>query len=172
MIDAARLCLRPGKDSDVPGLVSGLNDWNVAQWLAHPPCPYSPEDARAFLAWSMPPTAIAPPRAYVIAEHLSDQLLGVVGLDPQDDAVELGYWLSTAYHGRGYMREAVQALLREDGRRFPATPLIYATTDPENHRSQAILTGAGFLKVGVQKRKRPTRRGSLSLIRFEMMHPP
>lgn len=80
MIETARLRLRRGMTTDIPGLVAALNDWDVAQWLQRPPFPYSADDARAFLRWSRADDDTAPPVAYVVAERASDRLLGVASL--------------------------------------------------------------------------------------------
>jgi len=168
MIETARLRLRRGTEADIPDLMAALNDWSVAQWLARPPYPYSETDARTFLAWSRSPEEPAPPKAYVVADRSSNRLLGVAGLEPQQAFAELGYWLSRAAQGHGYMREAVAGLLREDIPRLPGSPTVYATTDPENHRSQAILLSSGFRRISVEARAQPTRRGALSVARFEL----
>lgn len=168
MIETVRLRLRRGTEADIPDLLAALNDWGIAQWLARPPYPFSADDARAFLRWGQPPGELAPPKAYVVADRVSDRLLGVASLEPQQEDAELGYWLAAAAQGRGYMREAVAALLNEDVDRLPGTPTVYATTDPENRRSQALLLGFGFHRVAVQNRKQPTRRGSSSVLRFEL----
>ena len=54
MIETARLRLRPGLDRDVKGLVAAMNDWSIAQWLIRPPYPYSEDDARRFIQWTLP----------------------------------------------------------------------------------------------------------------------
>jgi RimJ/RimL family protein N-acetyltransferase len=56
-----RLALRPLAASDEAALVAGLNDWEVARWLAVVPFRYGPADFRAFL----PPAA--PGSTWVIA---------------------------------------------------------------------------------------------------------
>ncbi len=168
MIETARLRLRRGAAADIPDLVAALNDWNVAQWLARAPFPYSEDDARAFLRWSQPHGEPATPRAYVVADCVSDRLLGVASLERQEDGAELGYWLVPAAQGRGYMREAVPALLEGGSKRFPDLRTAFATTDPDNRPSQAVLLGCGFLKVAEEARERPTRRGGSVVLRFEL----
>lgn len=164
MIETPRLRLRPVQAPDLPRLVEALNDWGVTQWLARPPFPYAQADAETFMAWSQPPVTGAPPRAYAVADRETNRLLGVVGLDPQEGWAELGYWLAAAAQGRGLMREAVAALLQADA---PRLPPIYATTEPDNHRSQALLRAVGFGPTGVLPRGSPSRRGALHVLRFE-----
>jgi RimJ/RimL family protein N-acetyltransferase len=167
MIETARLRLRRGTDADTPDLVAALNDWNVAQWLQRPPFPYSAHDARAFLRWSGAHERSAPPVAWVLADRASDRLLGVASLEPRGESAELGYWLTPAAQGRGLMREAVAALLEHGADGLPGARTAYATTDPDNHRSQAVLLALGFRKVAEEAREEPTRRGGSVLFRFE-----
>lgn len=167
MIETARLRLRQGTEADIPGLVAALNDWEVAQWLARPPFPYSEDDARVFLRWSRPRGEAAPPTAYVVADRDTDRLLGVASLEPQGDYAELGYWLARAAHGRGFMKEAAVAVLEEGAKRAVKVGTVYATTDPENRPSQAVLLGCGFRKVAEEAREPPTRRGGSVVFRFE-----
>lgn len=171
MIETARLRLRQGTEGDIPDLVAALNDWNVAQGLARPPYPYSTDDARGFLRWSRPPPgALASPKAHVVADRLSDRLLGVVSLETQDcGGAELGYWLAPAAQGQGYMREAVAVVLKDGLGRLPGAATVHATTDPENHRSQAVLLSFGFREVAVEARRPPTRRGTSFVVRFELV---
>ncbi len=168
MIETVRLRLRRGAAADIPGLVAALDDWTVAQWLARPPFPYSAEDARAFLRWSQPDGETGPPRAYVVADRATDRLLGVASLEPEGDRAEFGYWLAPAAQGRGLMREAAAALLAGGPERLPGVRTVYATTDPGNRRSQAVLLGCGFSKVAEETRERPTRRGGSVVFRFEL----
>ena len=46
---------------------------------------------------------------FVIAH--ADTLIGACGIDPREDAPELGYWLGARYWGRGYATEAVRAVV-------------------------------------------------------------
>ncbi len=167
MIETARLRLRRGTTADIPGLVAALNDWTVAQWLQRPPFPYSADDACALLHWSRAHEEAAPPAAYVVADRASDRLLGVASLEPQEARAELGYWLIPTAQGRGSMREAVGALLEDGPMRLPGVRTVYATTDPDNYRSQAVLLASGFRKVAEEIRDKPTRRGGSVLFRFE-----
>lgn len=167
MIETARLRLRQGTEADILGLVAALNDWDVAQWLSRPPFPYSEDDARAFLRWSQPRAEAAPPTGYVVADLRTDRLFGVASLEPQGESAELGYWLARSVQGHGLMKEAAAAILEEGRKRAVRVRTVYATTDPENHRSQAVLLECGFRKVAEEPRETPTRRGCSMVFRFE-----
>ena len=167
MIETARLRLRRGTENDIPDLVAALNDWGVAQWLQRPPFPYSADDARAFLRWSRAHEEAAPPIAHVVADRVSDRLLGAASLEPEGERVELGYWLAPAAQGRGLMKEAVGALLEHGASGLPGVRIAHATTDPDNRRSQAVLLACCFRKVVEEVRQRPTRRGGSVLFCFK-----
>jgi len=40
-----------------------------------------------------------------------DMVVGACGIDPLEDAPEIGYWLGARYWGRGLATEAVRALI-------------------------------------------------------------
>ena len=49
IIESKRLILRNWKDEDIDDLVEGLNNINVAKWLAGVPFPYTKKDAKNFI---------------------------------------------------------------------------------------------------------------------------
>ena len=49
IIECNRIFLRDWKDEDVKDLVEGLNNINVAKWMANVPFPYTETDARDFI---------------------------------------------------------------------------------------------------------------------------
>jgi RimJ/RimL family protein N-acetyltransferase len=165
MIETARLRLRPGFERDVDGLVAALNDWTVAQWLIQPPYPYRAEDARQFIRATASEDGIG--GRYIIADRGTDALLGVVGLTPSGGRVELGYWLCPVAQRQGYMREAAAASLGRAARRAGGVHTVFATTDPDNLPSQAVLLALGFERRGEQARPAPSRRNHSVLRLFE-----
>lgn len=68
--------------------------------------------------------------------------------NPPDDrgAVEIGYGLGAAYRGEGYMTEAVSALC-DYAFTVPEIRLLWAQTDSDNNKSQAVLVRCGFEPV-------------------------
>jgi len=165
MIETARLRLRHGLERDVDGLVAALNDWTVAQWLIQPPYPYRAEDGRQFIRSTSSEHGIG--GRYIIADRHSDALLGVIALSPAGDRAELGYWLCLAAQRQGYMREAAAALLGRAARRAGGVHTVFATTDPDNLPSQAVLLALGFEQRGEQARPTPSRRNHSLLRLFE-----
>ncbi|MFC3226499.1 GNAT family N-acetyltransferase [Marinibaculum pumilum] len=65
-------------------------------------------------------------------------------------SAEIGYWLGEAHGGRGYMSEAVQAVLRHA---FETLQLrrVEAACLPSNVRSKALLVRLGFQREGLAR---------------------
>ena len=79
-----------------------------------------------------------------------DRLIGSVGLHParEEEIREIGYWLAPEYQGRGYVTEAVEALVRvafEDSR----ITRVEVLTMPDNAPAIAVARRAGFHHEGV-----------------------
>lgn len=163
ILETPRLRLRPYDVADIPAIVTGLNDWTIAQWLSRTPFPYQAPDAAAFLAESAAAHANG---RFAIADRATDALLGAIGVENGTDDRELGYWLGRDHWGRGLMSEAVAAIIDHA---FGALGVrrLFATTDPDNAASQRVLLKAGFRAIGDQPADPPTRRGHLSRPLFE-----
>lgn len=69
--------------------------------------------------------------------------LGTVNMTPNEDGseAEVGYWLDARRQGRGYATVAVKSLAAYANQRFDR---VYAHVHPDNDRSAAVLTRAGF----------------------------
>ena len=67
-----------------------------------------------------------------------------------EHAVEIGYGVSPEYEGKGYMTEAVQAMVQWAFRQKDVI-FVEAETDPENKASQRVLEKCGFVQDGTGK---------------------
>jgi RimJ/RimL family protein N-acetyltransferase len=141
-LNTARLVLRQPGPEDVDAIVEGLNDFEVTRFLTKVPFPYRAEDANWWLGTLTEPQ---PGRAH-FAIDLSGKLIGVVSLES-----ELGYWLDRKHHGRGYMTEAAEALLRWHFAALPA----------DNVASGAHVGNAASLHVQNKLGFRDTYRRSM-----------
>lgn len=72
----------------------------------------------------------------------SGECVGVCGLlkRPEYEFPDIGYALLSRYQGKGYIKEACQAVLSF----YPQYKSILALTNPDNLASQAILLKLGF----------------------------
>jgi RimJ/RimL family protein N-acetyltransferase len=163
VIEAGRLRMRAPHDSDLPDLVSLINDWEVARWVSAVPHPYTEANGREWIARVHQDHTTGCPRRFAIALKDTDRLIGGVGLDGStgDDSDEpaLGYWLGQPYWGNGYAREAVAAVI-DYGLRTLGMSTIRAYTDPDNKRSQKVLLHCGLEQVDEIELIKPTRHGA------------
>jgi RimJ/RimL family protein N-acetyltransferase len=84
-------------------------------------------------------------------------LIGTVGTHMRDpDELEIGYWIASAVHGRGYGYEAVRAIVMLLQQEFPKSRII-AECRLENTVSWHLLEKLGFEPTG-EAGTRPGRR--------------
>ncbi|MFA3876613.1 GNAT family N-acetyltransferase [Streptomyces sp. MMCC 100] len=72
--------------------------------------------------------------------------MGFHGAPDEDGRVEIGYDLAEAARGNGYATEGLRALSAWALARDEVTS-VFATTEPENTASQAVIVRAGFTRV-------------------------
>nr|WP_280922867.1 GNAT family N-acetyltransferase [Rubellimicrobium aerolatum] len=135
--------------TDGPALVDGLNDWDVARWLARVPSPYTAGDAADFLDRARPGGDLEGQGEAVRAVARRDdpaRLLGLIGL-----GAELGYWLARPAWGRRLASEAVAALLVHHFA-DPGAPDVIAHVFDGNERSERLLLRLGFAPEGIEPR--------------------
>ena len=132
-IETRRLVLRAPMRGDVPDLVRLADNRNIAAVLSRLPSPYTRADAVAFVEIF---ALRADERPYAIT--LDGRLIGVVGFTYfPEEPPELGYWLGEPYWGKGYMSEAVKALL----------DAAFATHQYKQIKSRALAANAASLNV-------------------------
>jgi RimJ/RimL family protein N-acetyltransferase len=138
-IETDRLRLRRQQPADIPAIVAGLNDWEVARWLTVVPFPYTTADAESWIEQQKPSV---PGAAHFAIERPGEGLIGVVSIDE-----DLGYWLSRAHHGHGYMTEACAGLLEWH---FNALPEDTVTSGYHigNVASAVVQKKLGFIETG------------------------
>ena len=118
VLETEALILRPWRPEDIDQLVEGLNNIEVAQWLAFVPHPYSRADALKWLEhcqrlWSREGAQ----GGYEFAiEHKMDRaMIGGVSLNSIDidrGTAGGGIWINTAYQRRGHGRQAFGERIR------------------------------------------------------------
>ena len=151
---SARVCLRPFRHSDASDFVSGLNDWQVARWLASVPHPCRVGHARPILqarnTGLVEPALDDKAATPALAITLNGYVTGGMGLVPSkrhQGARELGFWLSRWFWGQGIMPRAASAIIYEVMRQAPDT-LIVTSANHDNFRSQGVLRSLGFVRDG------------------------
>lgn len=140
-----RLLLRPFTPADAPHVRELVGVWAVASMLAVVPHPY-PEGAAE--TWIAGHERQRREGGYPLAICLDGKLAGCVGVEhPQENGLELGYWIGVPYWGRGFATEAARAaadfafdVLRKDHLR--SGHLV------ENAASARVLAKLGFVTTG------------------------
>jgi RimJ/RimL family protein N-acetyltransferase len=145
-----RLVLRAPIRGDVPDLVRLADNKAIADRLSRLPHPYTPADAAAFVEIF---AQRDDERPYAIT--LDERLIGIVGLTflKSGEPPELGYWLGEPHWGKGYMSEAVKALL----------DAAWTTHAYVAIRSRALSDNKGSLNVLQKAGFRQTHEGTDSL---------
>lgn len=142
-IETPRLALRPPIRGDVPDIVRLADNRRIYEVLARLPNPYTRADGIAFVEiFAQRPDE----RPYAIT--LKDAFIGVVGLSYHaGQPPEIGYWLGEPHWGKGYMSEAVRALL-EAAFATGLYPRLKARALQTNTGSLNVLEKAGFKRTG------------------------
>lgn len=141
-----RLLLRPGWAEDAPALAAAIADEMIVRNLATAPWPYRLRDAEAFLA--QPRDPVLP--SFLIFERTdgSPRLVGSCGLGRRPSgAVELGYWISRPFWGRGYATESGRALI--DIARALGIARLEGSHFLDNPASARVLEKLGFNPIGI-----------------------
>ena len=139
LVTTERLEIVPLSDGQMLALIDIEQDPEMRQAytemrelaLAHP------ENRLWYTAWQM--------RLRETREAVGD--LCFKGLSPEG-IVEIGYGMYPAYEGRGFMTEAVKAMVLWASRQ-PGVREIQAETDPGNLASRRVLEKAGFRPNGI-----------------------
>jgi RimJ/RimL family protein N-acetyltransferase len=142
--------VRSWRPADAASLVQHANNRKV--WLNlrdRFPHPYTPRDARKFLASV---TRARPETDFAI--EVNGAAIGGIGFRIQSDVerigAELGYWIGETYWGRGIATAAVRAVTE---RALAAHDLVrvFALPFAHNRASARVLEKAGFALEGVMR---------------------
>lgn len=164
MLETERLVLRRPRASDAAAIADGLNNFAVAGNLSRVPCPYTLDDAHAWLRLQ---AQNEPPARTGFAITLYGTYIGQVGLHDDIQGTVLGYWLAEPYWGRGIVTEAAGAVV----------DWYFAATEAEqlgcgaldfNAASLRIQHKLGFTQIGVSTRHCLARRAELRHIDTEL----
>jgi ribosomal-protein-alanine N-acetyltransferase len=151
-IETSRLTLRPWGEEDVEQLTLGLNDLELAKWLAFVPHPYSRSDAINWIKRCQEiSNASINPTAYEFAVELKPRriVIGGVSLDKIDWQAGTGgggIWIAKHFQGSGYGREAFEAKIRFAFCELGLTKLVNGYFDG-NENSWAMQRKFGYRRV-------------------------
>ncbi|MDO5346705.1 MAG: GNAT family N-acetyltransferase [Lachnospiraceae bacterium] len=141
-----RLILRPWKETDAESLYEYAKDPEVGPIAGWPPHKNREESMDVIR------TVLNGAECYAICEKGSEKAIGAVELKlnghtdmtERDDECELGYWLGKPFWGRGYMPEAVRALIRHGFEDLNMSTIWCGYYDG-NSKSKRVQEKVGFL---------------------------
>ena len=79
---------------------------------------------------------------------LRDSVIGYIALNQRQESYEIGYCFHSDYHGNGYAKESIYALL--EMMRAQGVSRIVAGTALKNMPSVKLLLSLGFKQVGLE----------------------
>ena len=114
IIESKRLILRDWKDEDIDDLVEGLNNINVAKWLAGVPFPYTKEDAKNFIEMIKNQNEKVKISLAIVLKDNSKVIGGTElrNINKKDGTASGGIWLNEKYQKNGYGTEAFSARIK------------------------------------------------------------
>jgi len=148
-IDTARLHLRCVAPPDAAA-TSTLMTQAISRWLASWPFPFSLERAQRRIELAQESANHRDTLPYAITAKDDGTLMGWITLNRNLDDKRrgtVGYWLGEQFHGQGYAREALAALLQE-GFDLLNLNVIEAGAQPENTGSLAVMRACGMVETG------------------------
>ena len=80
---------------------------------------------------------------------LGEKVIGYASFNKHEDGYELGYAFSSEFHGKGYAKESISALL--DFFKNRGVKRIFAGTALNNTPSVKLLSALGFEMTGTEK---------------------
>ncbi|MGN1297464.1 MAG: GNAT family N-acetyltransferase [Clostridia bacterium] len=153
-IESERLILRSYEDSDVADLVEGLNNIEVAKWMAGVPFPYTEEDAKHFIARAKNNDEnVKISLAIVLKEN--NKVIGgteITDINKKDGTAGGGIWLNEKYQKNGYGTEAFSARIKYC---FDILGLrrIENGYYPGNEKSRKMQEKLGYKEEGIRRKK-------------------
>ena len=149
IIETERLVLRPLALTDAPAFSKYAGDYDIAKMTGSIPHPFPVISAEAKLLMLMGKKRCGRALPYTITLDGGD-MIGIADLFRRSDDHdwELGYWVARPYWGRGYIPEAMNALMNEAERTMGVTTFI-AGVWHDNPGSIRVLEKLGFRSLGL-----------------------
>lgn len=139
-----RLFLRPTFPEDWRDIHRGIADFGVVSMLARAPWPYREADAIAYCRREVPFGSMT--FSVTVPELPGAPVIGQIGIEPDEEGHELGYWIARRHQRRGYASEAVRGVLSM-AKAF-GIKRVNAGHFLENAASGKVLKANGFVETG------------------------
>ena len=107
-IESKRLILRNWEDGDVEDIVDGLNNIEVAKWMAGVPYPYTENDAKQFIEHAKGQDENVKISLAIVLKANNKVIGGteIRNINKKDGTAGGGIWLNEKYQKNGYGTEA------------------------------------------------------------------
>lgn len=152
-----RLLLRPGWIEDAPAVAAAIGDEAILRNLARAPSPYRLADAEEWL--STPRTEDEAVFLITARTEGAPRLVGAIGLHPEGEELELGYWIARPYWGLGFATEAGRAVIQIARHALRRRRLV-AGHFLDNPASGRVLKKLGFAPTGAIVARHCRARGT------------
>ena len=169
VIEAARVVLRPLRPEDAPDIFREFTR-EVTRYLLHQPTGRI-EDTLGFINRSQEGRAAGRDLGCLIADKSTGEFLGCCGIHSQARTVEphIGIWIKKSAHGKGYGREAIEAVVQWTFQNTAVSAIRY-DFDRANHSSQKLVESLGGICVG-EERTPQTDGGMLDTLIYIIRKP-
>lgn len=154
IIDSKRIILRSWEDGDVADIVEGLNNINVAKWMAGVPYPYTENDAKNFIERAKnQDEKLKISFAIVLKEN--NKVIGgteITNISKKDGTAGGGIWLNEKYQKNGYGTEAFSTRIKYA---FDVLGLrrIENGYFPGNDKSRKMQVKLGYKDEGIRRKR-------------------
>lgn len=148
-----------------------LSDPDVMRWIHLGPTPYTEQQSRAWVEQLIFHNQLEPRAAHnaVIVENETGQVIGWIGIGQpsleNEGDLEFGYALRQDRWGKGYMTEAVKAVLDFAFNTLDAKVVI-ARCETANASSCRVLEKAGMKRMRTYQEVRETVIESLTMFLY------
>lgn len=154
-IPTERLLLRPLRLADIPWVQVTAGRREIADTMISIPHPFSARDAERYVRQRLAQARRGRGLAFGIWPRAEARFAGLVelrALDREHALAELSFWLAVPDWGRGYMGEALAALV---GLSFQTLDLnrLYAYHMARNPASGRVLARLGFQVEGLLRQR-------------------
>ena len=147
VLETKRLILRPVEPKDAEGLFDIRRDPEQMKYIPRPVM-QQPEEAEKMISDILKGVEENTLLNWTIVLKETQAFLGIFGyyrLQPEHFRAEIGYLLHPSYQGKGFMNEALRAII-DYGFAELSLHTIEAVIDPDNRASEKVLQKLGFVK--------------------------
>lgn len=160
IIELTRLVLRRPAEEDVAAMTAFADNSRIASKLWDMPQPYTIADAGRFLRRLR--DRLSGLTAFAITQRENGTLIGCCRIDAgeSDGESRTSFWIGEPYWNRGYMTEALQALVGDAFIRSPRLITIRTSVQATNPAARRVLEKCAFQYAGPGA-QRDIRQGCL-----------